>query len=91
MGMISYRDAINTALADELAADEDVFLLGEDIAAAGGVFKVTDGLLGDRRVDDPPRTACSSASVRGGSSTRRSPSRRSSAPRLAHHSRACDR
>jgi pyruvate/2-oxoglutarate/acetoin dehydrogenase E1 component len=57
MGMISYRDAINTALADELAADEDVFLLGEDIAAAGGVFKVTDGLLerfGARRVIDTP-------------------------------------
>jgi 2-oxoisovalerate dehydrogenase E1 component len=57
MSPLTYRQAIADALADELAADEDVLLLGEDIAAAGGVFKVTDGLLqrfGARRVIDTP-------------------------------------
>jgi pyruvate dehydrogenase E1 component beta subunit len=57
MSSITYRQAITSALADELAADEDVLLLGEDIAAAGGVFKVTDGLVarfGEERVIDTP-------------------------------------
>jgi pyruvate/2-oxoglutarate/acetoin dehydrogenase E1 component len=57
MSPITYRQAITDALADELAGDEDVLLLGEDIAAAGGVFKVTQGLaerFGDRRVIDTP-------------------------------------
>jgi acetoin:2,6-dichlorophenolindophenol oxidoreductase subunit beta len=55
--LITYREAITRALADALKADDDVFLLGEDIAAAGGVFKTTDGLLaevGPRRVLDTP-------------------------------------
>jgi pyruvate dehydrogenase E1 component beta subunit len=57
MGVISFREALNRALADALAEDDRVFLLGEDIAAAGGAFKVTDGLLerfGSRRVRDTP-------------------------------------
>jgi pyruvate dehydrogenase E1 component beta subunit len=57
MSEVTYREAINRALADELAADDDVFVLGEDIAAAGGVFKTTEGLLerfGSRRVLDTP-------------------------------------
>lgn len=54
---LTYREALNRALADELASDESVFLLGEDIAAAGGVFKVTEGLMerfGRERVLDTP-------------------------------------
>jgi pyruvate/2-oxoglutarate/acetoin dehydrogenase E1 component len=57
MSTVTYRQAITDALADELASDEDVLLLGEDIAAAGGVFKVTAGLMerfGARRVIDTP-------------------------------------
>lgn len=57
MPELTYRQAINEALADALAADEDVFLVGEDIGAAGGVFKVTEGLwerFGDQRVRDTP-------------------------------------
>jgi pyruvate/2-oxoglutarate/acetoin dehydrogenase E1 component len=57
MSEVTYREAINRALSDELAADDDVFVLGEDIAAAGGVFKTTQGLLerfGSRRVLDTP-------------------------------------
>ena len=44
MTEITYREAVTRALADELETDPDVFLLGEDIGAAGGVFKTTQGL-----------------------------------------------
>jgi len=53
---LNYRRAIARALADELEADSSVVLLGEDIAAAGGAFKSTDGLwsrFGDRVRDTP--------------------------------------
>lgn len=51
------RQAVRQALHDELDADPDVIVLGEDIAAAGGAFKCTEGLLdtfGPRRVIDTP-------------------------------------
>lgn len=57
MSVITYRQAITRAMADALEADEDVFVIGEDVAAAGGAFKTTDGLLerfGPRRVLDTP-------------------------------------
>ena len=57
MPSISYRSAIRFALREELARDERVFLIGEDIAEAGGVFKVTEGLFkefGAKRVIDTP-------------------------------------
>ncbi len=41
---LTYRDAINLALAEEMAADPSVVLLGEDVAAAGGVFKTNEKL-----------------------------------------------
>jgi pyruvate/2-oxoglutarate/acetoin dehydrogenase E1 component len=53
----TYRQAIAQALADELEADESVFVLGEDVGAAGGVFKLTEGLFerfGPERVLDTP-------------------------------------
>jgi pyruvate dehydrogenase E1 component beta subunit len=53
----TYREAVTQAIAAELEADDDVFLLGEDVAAAGGVFKATEGLyerFGGRRVLDTP-------------------------------------
>lgn len=53
----TYRDALRLALADSLHDDPNVLLLGEDVAAAGGVFKVTDGLFeayGPDRVRDTP-------------------------------------
>lgn len=60
--------AIRDTLADEMARDERVVLLGEDIGRNGGVFRVTDGLLdrfGDRRVFDTPisESAIAGASV----------------------------
>ena len=57
MTEVTYRQAITQALADELEADERVILFGEDVAAAGGVFKATEGLqerFGAQRVLDTP-------------------------------------
>lgn len=54
---ISYRSALRFALREELQRDSRVFLMGEDIAGAGGVFKVTEGLLaefGPKRIIDTP-------------------------------------
>ncbi len=56
-GEITYVEAINKALEEELDHDPDVFLLGEDIGTYGGAFKVTKGLLdrfGPERVIDAP-------------------------------------
>lgn len=57
MSVVTYKEAIRLAIADALEADENVFMLGEDIAAAGGAFKTTEGLMerfGERRVLDTP-------------------------------------
>jgi pyruvate dehydrogenase E1 component beta subunit len=57
MAELTYRDAVTRGIAQEMARDEDVVFLGEDIAKAGGVFKTTVGLLeqfGPRRVRDTP-------------------------------------
>jgi pyruvate/2-oxoglutarate/acetoin dehydrogenase E1 component len=54
---LEYRTAITEALAEELDSDDRVILYGEDVAAAGGVFKATPGLherFGDKRVFDTP-------------------------------------
>jgi pyruvate dehydrogenase E1 component beta subunit len=51
------NQAIASALADELEADPNVVVFGEDVAAAGGIFKATDGLqarFGPKRVRDTP-------------------------------------
>jgi 2-oxoisovalerate dehydrogenase E1 component beta subunit len=57
MTAITYLDAIREALVEEMERDPGVFLLGEDIGAYGGAFKVTEGLLerfGAQRVIDTP-------------------------------------
>ncbi|HTT04157.1 MAG TPA: alpha-ketoacid dehydrogenase subunit beta [Steroidobacteraceae bacterium] len=57
MAELTYRDAVARGIAQEMARDEDVVFLGEDIAKAGGVFKATVGLLeqfGPLRVRDTP-------------------------------------
>jgi acetoin:2,6-dichlorophenolindophenol oxidoreductase subunit beta len=57
MAQLTYREAIARGIAQEMRRDESVVLIGEDVAAAGGVFKGTVGLLdefGDRRVRDTP-------------------------------------
>lgn len=55
--MITMLEAIRQALRDELASDEKVVLIGQDIGDFGGAFKVTQGLLeefGEKRVADTP-------------------------------------
>lgn len=57
MGVRTYLQAITDALSLEMTRDERVILMGEDIGAFGGAFKVTDGLLekfGPERVRDTP-------------------------------------
>jgi pyruvate/2-oxoglutarate/acetoin dehydrogenase E1 component len=54
---LTYRAAVAEAIAQEMARDPNVVFLGEDVAAAGGVFKATPGLLerfGAERVRDTP-------------------------------------
>ena len=57
MREITYAEAIREALREEMIKDPNVILIGEDIAAYGGAFKVTDGFLkefGPERVRDTP-------------------------------------
>lgn len=57
MRRIWYKTAINEALKEEMAHDERVFLIGEDVDIQGGVFKISRGLLeqfGARRVKGTP-------------------------------------
>ena len=57
MAELTYREAVAAGIAQEMARDDRVVFLGEDVAAAGGVFKATVGLLdqfGPLRVRDTP-------------------------------------
>ncbi len=57
MAVITYREAVQRALDEELTRDPNVIFFGEDVARAGGAFKVTPGLLekhGPIRVRDTP-------------------------------------
>src|SRR2546425_5235206 len=54
---ITMREALKLAIRDEMASDPTVVVFGEDVAEAGGVFKVTAGLFGEFgpvRVRDTP-------------------------------------
>jgi len=57
MPTMTYLQAISDAMREEMRADEDVFVMGEDIGTFGGAFKVTDGFIdefGAQRVMDTP-------------------------------------
>ncbi len=57
MALIEYRDALNQAFAEEIERDENVVLIGEEVAQYDGAYKVTRGLwekYGDKRVVDTP-------------------------------------
>lgn len=57
MSEVQYREALNRALAEELEADPDTFLMGEEVAEYDGAYKVSQGLLerfGAKRVVDTP-------------------------------------
>lgn len=57
MAVITYREALNLCLREEMTRDDRVFLVGEDIGTFDGAYKVTQGLLaefGEKRVRDAP-------------------------------------
>ncbi|MER3601793.1 MAG: alpha-ketoacid dehydrogenase subunit beta [Nitrososphaerota archaeon] len=57
MRQLTYAEALNEALREEMKRDGSIIIFGEDVAAAGGVYRVTKGLLeefGPERVRDTP-------------------------------------
>jgi pyruvate dehydrogenase E1 component subunit beta len=57
MAVLTYREALKRALAEEIERDENVLILGEEVAQYNGAYKVTEGLwkkYGDDRVIDTP-------------------------------------
>ena len=59
MAVITIREALNQAMREEMRRDESIFLMGEEVAAYQGAYKVSKGLLdefGDKRVIDSPIT-----------------------------------
>ena len=66
MPVITYREALNQALREEMARDDRVFLMGEEVAVYNGAYKVSKGLLeefGEMRVVDTPITELGFAGV----------------------------
>ena len=66
MAIITYREALNQALREEMARDDRVFLIGEEVAVYNGAYKVSKGLLeefGEMRVVDTPITELGFAGV----------------------------
>ena len=66
MAVITYRDALNQALREEMQRDSDVFLMGEEVGVYQGAYKVSRGLLdefGPMRVVDTPITELGFAGV----------------------------
>ena len=70
MPVITYREALNQALAEEMERDPDVFLMGEEVGVYNGAYKVSKGLLeqfGEMRVVDTPITELGFAGLGVGS------------------------
>lgn len=66
MAVLTYIQAVNQALREEMEANEKVFVLGEDVGKKGGVFLATDGLydtFGEDRVMDTPLSESAIAGV----------------------------
>jgi len=66
MAIITYRDALNQALREEMQRDDRVFIMGEEVAVYQGAYKVSKGLLqefGEMRVVDTPITELGFAGV----------------------------
>ncbi|MCE2802805.1 MAG: pyruvate dehydrogenase complex E1 component subunit beta [Gemmatimonadota bacterium] len=66
MAIITYREALNQALREEMARDDRVFLMGEEVGVYNGAYKVSKGLLdefGEMRVVDTPITELGFAGV----------------------------
>ncbi|MBU5594817.1 alpha-ketoacid dehydrogenase subunit beta [Amphibacillus sp. MSJ-3] len=66
MPVLTYIEAINLAMKEEMARDDRVFILGEDVGKRGGVFRATEGLyeqFGEQRVIDTPLAESAIAGV----------------------------
>ena len=66
MPILTYRDALNQALREEMERDPNVFLMGEEVGVYQGAYKVSRGLLesfGEKRVVDTPITELGFAGV----------------------------
>jgi pyruvate dehydrogenase E1 component beta subunit len=66
MAVITYRDALNQALREEMQRDDRVFIMGEEVGVYQGAYKVSKGLLqefGEMRVVDTPITELGFAGV----------------------------
>ena len=66
MPTLTYRDALNAALREEMQRDPDVFLMGEEVGTYQGAYKVSRGLLdefGPMRIVDTPITELGFAGV----------------------------
>jgi len=66
MAILTIRDALNQALREELIRDDNVFIMGEEVAEYDGAYKVTRGLwkeFGDKRVVDTPITELGFAAI----------------------------
>lgn len=63
---MTVRDALNSALDEEMERDETVFIMGEEVAQYDGAYKVSRGLwkkYGDKRVIDTPITEIGFAGI----------------------------
>src|SRR6201994_693618 len=57
MPVMQFREALRAAMTEEMERDEDVFLIGEEVAQYNGAYKVSEGMLdkfGPRRIIDAP-------------------------------------
>src|SRR4030067_690360 len=66
MPRMSYREALNQAMAEEMERDPNVFLMGEEVGHYQGAYKVSQGLLarfGERRVIAAPIAECGFAGI----------------------------
>ncbi|MBU3663675.1 MAG: alpha-ketoacid dehydrogenase subunit beta, partial [Bacteroidetes bacterium] len=57
MRSIQFREALREALSEEMRRDQDVFLMGEEVAEYNGAYKVSQGMLeefGEKRIIDTP-------------------------------------
>ena len=57
MAILQFREALRRAMVEEMRRDDDVFLMGEEVAYYDGAYKVSQGMLaefGERRVIDTP-------------------------------------
>src|SRR4249919_4106654 len=66
MPIITFRDALNHAIREEMQRDDRVYLMGEEVAVYQGAYKVSKGLLqefGEMRVVDTPITELGFAGV----------------------------